>query len=141
MGAAHYCSKVVSMVIDVGHLHDDGLNWMLAAKVAVQGQDKSDCSHPDRKSKRSTPRRGVVEKGAISQAKLLLGWRREKYHSNNSTAITAAGTRGEEGWRQQEGGGRSQTKNSIMKVIKHVCSHKQTVTSYYPDGMQSSPPA
>lgn len=58
MGVAHHCSKVVSMVIDVGHLHDDGLEPLLAAKVVDQGQDESDFSHPDRKSKRSTPRVG-----------------------------------------------------------------------------------
>ena len=41
---------------------------------------------------------GVEEKGAISQAKLLLGWRREKYHSNN-------GTRDERREGEGEGGG------------------------------------
>lgn len=68
-----------------GHLHDDGSEAVPVTKVTGQGRGESDCSHPDRKSKRSTPRwggevvvGGVEEKGAISQAKLLLGWRREK---------------------------------------------------------------
>lgn len=54
----------------------------LVAKVVKQGQGVSDCSHPDRKSKRTTMRGGG---GQFSEAKLLLGWRGEKYHSNNST--------------------------------------------------------
>lgn len=92
-----------------GHLYDDGSEGVLAAKVADQGQGESDCSHPDRKSKRSTPRGGgVEEKGAISQAKLLLGWRREKYHSNNSTREERRegerGGGGAEGSRKEEGG-------------------------------------
>lgn len=39
-----------------GHLHDDGSEGVSVAKVAEQGQGKSDCSHPDRKSKKSTLR-------------------------------------------------------------------------------------
>lgn len=77
-------------------------------KVVDQGQGKSDCSHPDRKSKRNTPRRwvgGAEEKGAISQAKLLLGWRREKYHSNNGAKDDRRnGEGGGVGGREKEGG-------------------------------------
>lgn len=99
----------------------------MAAKVADQGQGESDCSHPDRKSKRSTPRGGgVEEKGAISQAKLLLGCRRE-----NITAITAPGRRGgkeSEVVEEQKAAGRRRevpNKSSIISVTKHVRSHKQ----------------
>lgn len=97
----------------------------MAAKVAYQGQGESDCSHPDRKSKRSTLRR-VEEKGAISQAKLLLGWRREKYHSNNGTRDEGGKER--EVVEELEAAGRRRevpNKSLIIKVIKHVCSHKQ----------------
>lgn len=46
----------------------------LVAKVVEEGQGVSDCSHPDRKSKRTT----VMGEGGevqFSEAKLLLGWR------------------------------------------------------------------
>lgn len=60
----------------------------LVAKVVKQGQGVSDCRQPDRKSKRTTMKKGGVVLGGggqFSEAKLLLGWRGEKYHSNNST--------------------------------------------------------
>lgn len=95
-------------------------------KVVDQGQGKSDCSHPDRKSKRNTPRRwvgGAEEKGAISQAKLLLGWRREKYHSNNGAKDDRRnGEGGGVGGREKEGGPKQ---SSIIKVFKRVCLAKQ----------------
>lgn len=49
----------------------------------------------------------LVKKGAISQAKLLLGWRREKYHSNNSTGDVRTRKQWEEAEvaeRRREGG-------------------------------------
>lgn len=69
---------------------------------------------------------GVEEKGAISQAKLLLGCRRE-----NITAITAPGRRGgkeSEVVEEQKAAGRRRevpNKSSIISVTKHVRSHKQ----------------
>lgn len=48
---------------------------------------------------------GAEEKGAISQAKLLLGWRREKYHSNNGAKDDRRnGEGGGVGGREKEGG-------------------------------------
>lgn len=93
VGVARRCAKVVSTVMDVGVIsmamgwEEKGLGGgevAEVAKVVGQGRGESDCSHPDRKSKTSTPRGEAGEKGAISRAKLLRGWRREKYHSNNS---------------------------------------------------------
>lgn len=135
VGVAHRGSKVVSMVIDVGHLRDDGWESMLAAKVVDQRQDESDCSHPDRKSKR-TPKGGgggMREKGAISQAKLLLGRQREKYHSNNSTKGCEEGRSGRRP-RQRWGGREVLNKSSIIKVIRHECWNKQIEWHpYYPE--------
>ncbi|CAB1453054.1 unnamed protein product [Pleuronectes platessa] len=66
-----------------GHLHDDGswIEGVLAAKVVDQGQGKSDCSHPDRKSKRSTPQGGESDLNphtAAATAGRLSWWRREE---------------------------------------------------------------
>ena len=105
----------------------------MATKVVDQGQGKSDCSHPDRKSKRSTPR-GEVRGGSRKKVQ----FHKPNYFwdggEKNITAITAPGKRGgkesEVVGRQQEGGRRREVPNkrssSIIKVIKHVCSHKQT---------------
>lgn len=97
VGVARRCAKVVSMVMDVGVIsmamgweEKGGGRWggggvvLRWPRSRDQGRGESDCSHPDRKSKTSTPRGEAREKGAISRAKLLRGWRREKYHSNNS---------------------------------------------------------
>lgn len=67
---------------------------------------------------------GAEEKGAISQAKLLLGWRREKYHSNNSTRDEK---REGEGGGGGAGGSKKEVpnKSSVTKVVKHVYSHKK----------------
>lgn len=112
VGVARRCAKVVSMVTDVGVIsmamgreEEDGGGVLRWPRSRDQGQGESDCSHPDRKSKTSTPRGEAREKGAISRAKLLRGWRREKYHSNNSIRRDQR-EGGMEGWRDRgrEGG-------------------------------------
>lgn len=57
------------------------------------------------------------KKGAISQAKLLLGQRREKYHSNNGTGDVRRGKQWEDRGRgrEEEEGRRSQTKAQLSK--------------------------
>lgn len=67
---------------------------------------------------------GPSRKGAISQAKLLLGWRKEKYHSNNGIK--------DERWEGEGGGGGAGgsqkeilNKSSLTKVMEHVHSHKK----------------
>lgn len=87
----------------------------MAAKVADQGQGESDCSHPDRKSKRSTPRGGSRKKVQFHKPNYF--W---DGGEKNITAITAPGMRGgkereEEVVEEQEGGGRSQTKAQLSK--------------------------
>lgn len=56
-------------------------------KVVDQGQGKSDCSHPDRKSKRNTPRRwvGGVLRKKVQFHKPNYFWDGEE---KNITAIT-----------------------------------------------------
>lgn len=100
----------------------------MAAKVADQGQGESDCSHPDRKSKRSTPRGGSRKKVQFHKPNYF--W---DGGEKNITAITAPGIRGGKEREvvvveEQEAAGRRRevpNKSSIIKVIKHVCSHKQ----------------
>lgn len=53
-------------------------------------------------NRREALQRGVEEKGAISQAKLLLGWKREKYHSN---AVWGGRRAGRQRSRTKEEGG------------------------------------
>ena len=85
-------AKVVSMVIDVGVISfKDGSSRGgrgPAAKVADQGQGESDCSHPDRKSKRSTPSGGSRKKVQFHKPNYF--W---DGGEKNITAITAPGRR------------------------------------------------
>lgn len=99
----------------------------MAAKVADQGQGESDCSHPDRKSKRSTPRGGESRK-KVQFHKPNYFW---DGGEKNITAITAPGRRGgkeSEVVEEQKAAGRRRevpNKSSIISVTKHVRSHKQ----------------
>lgn len=74
-GGARHSSTVASIVRGAGVISmTTDLRGFLVAKVVEQGQGVSDCSHPDRKSKRTTM---MGEGGEVqfSEAKLLLGWR------------------------------------------------------------------
>lgn len=88
-----------------GHLHGDGSEGPLAAKVADQGQGENDCSHSDRKSKSSTPQRGSRKKVQFHKPNYF--W---DGGEKNITAITAPGMRGgkereaAEEQEEQEGG-------------------------------------
>lgn len=98
-----------------------------------QGRGESDCSHPDRKSKTSTPRGEAREKGAISRAKLLQGWRREKYHSNNSIRRDqreGGRERGREFWAEGQRAAARKTRDTLSKVGTHGKeTDRQPVTS------------
>lgn len=67
---------------------------------------------------------GVEEKGAISQAKLLLGWRREKYHSNNGTRDERregkGGGGGAGGSRKEEEGPKQKLSYKSLNMYSHI---------------------
>lgn len=75
LGRARCSAAVASVVRGTGVISMTTVRrGFLVAKVVQQGQGVSDCSHPDRKSKRTTM---MGEGGEVqfSEAKLLLGWR------------------------------------------------------------------
>lgn len=71
-GVARRCAKVVAVVMDVGVISmvmgREGVRRKGAGALIRwprsrdQGRGESDCSHPDRKSKTSTPRGAAGEK-------------------------------------------------------------------------------
>lgn len=90
---------------------------MLVAKVADQGQGESDCSHTDRKSKRSTPRGGSRKKVQFHKPNYF--W---DGGEKNITAITAQGMKGEkerEVVKEQEAAGRRRKVQNKSSVISH----------------------
>ena len=93
-----------------GHLYDDGSEVVLAAKVADQGQGESDCSHPDRKSKRSTPRvggggGGGGKKGHFQTPKFFRGGGKKKKQNKNKRGEGGGGGGGRGRGVVGEGGG------------------------------------
>lgn len=124
MGVARRCAKVVSMVIDVG---SSPWRWIGGGSRRPRSRTKDKArviAATQTGNRRGALQGGAEEKGAISQAKLLLGWRREKYHSNNSTRDER---REGEGGGGGAGGSKKEVpnKSSVTKVIKHVYSHKK----------------
>ncbi len=97
----------------------------MATKVADQGQGKSDCSNPDRKSKRSSLRGGRGKRCNFT-SQITSGMEERK----KITAITAPRMRGvkeREVVEEQEAAGRRRevpNKSTIIKAIKHACLHK-----------------
>lgn len=131
VGVAHSCTKVVSMVIDVGSSPWRWIGW--------------GCWPPRSWTKDKTRviaatqtgnRRGALQEEGAGGSRKKVQFHKPNYFwdggEKNITAIAAPGMRGEkerEVVAKQEAAGRRRevpNKSSIIKVIKHVRSHKQT---------------
>lgn len=89
----------------------------LVAKVVEQGQGVSDCSHPDRKSKRTTTM-GEGGRGAIFRSQITSGMEGE-----NITIITApgmSGTKEQEVMEDQSGSSEEVSEEKKKSFSKYV---------------------